>query len=54
MLNVLVLCDDLWHPAEVVKMGIGPMQGEEFRFDFVMAAKDILTPQRIAQYPVII
>jgi type 1 glutamine amidotransferase len=54
MVHVLVLCDDLWHPAEVVKMGIRPLESEEFRFDFVMAAKDILTPERIAQYSVII
>lgn len=54
MVNILVLCDDLWHPAEVVKMGIQALQVEEFHFDFVMAAKDILTPERIALYQVII
>ena len=24
MLNVLVLCDDYWHPGEVIEMGLGP------------------------------
>ncbi|GHV61744.1 hypothetical protein AGMMS49587_06700 [Spirochaetia bacterium] len=54
MTDVLVLCDDLWHPAEVVKRGLRNLKNDTFRFDFVMDAKDILTPEMIAQYPAII
>ena len=54
MIKVLVVCDDLWHPAEVIKMGMKPLESEEFQIDYVMTAKDILTPERIAEYPVII
>ena len=54
MINVLVLCDDYWHPAEVIELGIRPLEDLEFHFDFVKAAKDILTPKMIASYPVIV
>jgi len=54
MKNVLVLCDSPWHPAEVIQMGFAPLEGDEFHFVFVKAAKDILTPERIAEYPLII
>jgi type 1 glutamine amidotransferase len=51
--NVLVLCDCPWHPAEVVQLGLAPLEGDEFHFVFVKDAKDILTPERIAQYRLI-
>jgi type 1 glutamine amidotransferase len=35
-------------------MGLSALESEEFRLDYVMTAKDILTPERIAEYPVII
>lgn len=54
MINVLVLCDDHWHPSEIIELGIKPLEGDEFHFDFVKAAKDILTPERISLYPVIV
>lgn len=54
MLNILVLCDDYWHPGEVIKMGLSSLEGDEFHLDFVCDAKDILTPEYIARYPVII
>lgn len=54
MSQILVLCDDMWHPAEVIQKGLAPLEGDEFHFDFVMAAKDILTPELIAEYPLII
>lgn len=50
MKNILVLCDDLWHPAEVIQKGIAPLEGDAYHFDFVMAAKDILTPELIREY----
>lgn len=53
MIQILVLCDDVWHPVEVIKRGLSDLQDKEFHFDFVCAAKDILTPEMIRRYPVI-
>jgi type 1 glutamine amidotransferase len=54
MTNVLVLCDSPWHPAEVVQMGLNFLEGDEYHLVYVKAAKDILTPARIAEYPLIV
>ena len=54
MINTLVLCDDAWHPAEVIESGFAPLDGEEFHFTFVKTAKDILTPEMLTEYDVII
>ena len=53
MRNVLVLCDDIWHPAEVIEKGLADLQDKVAHFDFVRDAKDILTPELIASYPLI-
>lgn len=53
MVQVLVLCDDHWHPGEVIMRGLSDLQDKEFHFDFVCDAKDILTPEMIRKYPVI-
>ena len=54
MTNVLVLCDSPWHPAEVVEMGLAPLEGDKYHLVFIKDAKDILTPGRIAEFPLII
>lgn len=54
MYNILVLCDDLWHPAEVIERGIRLIESEEFCFDIVKTAKDILTPKFISQFDLIL
>ncbi len=62
MRKILVLCDDVWHPAEVIQRGLASFEKNlratdrsfNYKFDFVMAAKDILTPEFIRQYPLII
>ncbi|MDO5424088.1 MAG: ThuA domain-containing protein [Eubacteriales bacterium] len=54
MKKILVLCDDVWHPAEVVKRGMRPLAGQEYELDFVEDAKDILTPEMLEEYPLII
>lgn len=54
MEKVLVLCDDLWHPAEVIEKGLAARNDERFCFDVVKAAKDIITPEQIAKYRVIV
>lgn len=54
MMKILVLCDDIWHPAEVIEKGMTPLAGDRYQFDFVKTAKDILTQEMISQYPLII
>lgn len=54
MTKILVLCDDVWHPAEVIERGIVSLDAEGYEFDFVKAAKDILTPEMLEVYPLII
>ena len=56
-MKVLVLCGDYWHPAEVIRRGLSYLNetgAEKYEFDFVEDAKDLLTPEYISQYPVII
>ena len=53
-MKVLFLCGDKWHPAEVLIRGLSDLAPGEIDFDFVEDAKDILTPDLIRQYPVII
>lgn len=50
----MVICDDLWHPAEVIEKGLAARQDTRFLFDIVKAAKDILTPERIGKYRAIV
>lgn len=54
MEKILVICDDVWHPAEVIEKGIASLGTEKYQFEFVKAAKDILTPEMIEEYPLII
>lgn len=54
MLKVLFICDDIWHPADVVERGLSTMDHEDIEFDLMKTAKDMLTPKLIAEYPVII
>ena len=53
-MKILVLCDDVWHPAEVIEKGIASLHTKEYKFDFVKAAKDILTSEMLEAYPMII
>lgn len=53
MCKVLVICDDLWHPGEVVEMGLAPLREAGFDFLVVRDAKDILTPEMLEEYAVI-
>lgn len=53
-MKILVLCDDLWHPGEVIERGIAPLRELGYDFDFVKAPKDILTVKMIRRYEVII
>ena len=52
MTKVLVLCDDNWHPGEVICRGLEDWK-DSYELDFVFDAKDILTKEMLAEYPVI-
>ncbi len=54
MEQILILCDDWWHPAEVIERGICGLGKNEYQFDVVKAAKDILTWDFIEQFQAII
>ena len=53
IIKVLVLCDDYWHPGEVIVRGLETFREPDLALDFVMDAKDILTPEGIRAYDVI-
>ena len=49
-MNVLLLCDDPWHPAEIIEQGLMAMDREDMFFRVVKTAKDILTPDMVRRY----
>lgn len=53
-MKVLVICDDIWHPGEVIVRGLKPLEKKGYELDFVMAAKDILTKDMLYDYDVIL
>ena len=53
-MRVLLLCDDLWHPGEIIRRGLATVSHPAISFDFVECAKDTLTPAFLAEYPVIV
>jgi type 1 glutamine amidotransferase len=54
MKDILVLCDDFWHPGEVIKRGFGSIKTDAYAFDFVCDGKDILYPRMLERYAAII
>lgn len=52
-MKVLVLCDDFWHPGEVIEAGMKPLE-DEFVIDYVRDAKDMLTRKMLEKYRVIV
>lgn len=53
-MRVLVICDDIWHPGEVIEMGIRGIGDGGYQFDVIKTAKDILTPEKLAQYQAVL
>jgi len=53
-MKVLVLCDDIWHPAEVVSRGFSLISGLGYEFDIVMDAKDIVSREMLCEYPLVV
>lgn len=35
MLTIPVLCDDLWHPADVIERGLSLFDQVRYQFDFI-------------------
>lgn len=54
MEKILVICDDLWHTGELVQRGFSCMEKRQERLDFVMDARDMLEPEDLAQYALVI
>jgi type 1 glutamine amidotransferase len=53
-MKILVLCDDIWHPGEVVSRGFSLLKDSGHTFDVVMDAKDIVSKEMLAEYPLVI
>lgn len=53
MIHVLVICDDLWHPGEIVVRGVDALDAPDMDFDVVMDAKDSLHAADLDRYQVI-
>jgi type 1 glutamine amidotransferase len=52
-MNVLVLCDDRWHPAQTARTGLDPLQGAGFEFDFIEHASG-WSATKMDVYPVVL
>ena len=52
-MQILVLCDDYWHPARVPREGLGALPEGEFTFDWIENAHE-WSPEHMAAYPLVI
>jgi uncharacterized protein len=52
-MNILVLCDDYWHPARTPRAGLNFLESGTYHFDWIENAHDF-KPERLADYPVVI
>ena len=52
-MNAGVLCDDRWHPAEVVEQGMGPLQSGDTVLEFLRDTKG-WSLERMRQYDVLV
>lgn len=52
-MRVLVLCDDYWHPASLVKDGLAPLADDGFEFTYIenMAG---FNPHALGEFPAVI
>ena len=53
-MKVLLLCDDTWHPAEIIERGLAAMDREDMEFDVVKTPKDILTMEFVRRYDALV
>lgn len=55
MIRVLVISGDYWHPTEVIHRGLSELpDAADFDFDFMTDAKDMLYPEMLDNYDVIV
>ena len=52
-MQALVLCDDIWHPAEVIKKGLAGLSTSGFQFDWIEDNRH-WSAESMAKYPVTI
>lgn len=52
-MRVLVLCDDKWHPAQVVRDGLGALDADEWQFEWIEDAR-AWSAERMAQFPLVL
>ena len=52
-MQILVLCDDYWHPARVPREGLRGLEEKGFAFDWIEDARD-WSAERMAEYPLVI
>lgn len=50
MKKILVISDDLWHPAEIVEKGFSYLSFDGYEVEMIRDAKDTLTPELLAEY----
>lgn len=51
--QVLVLCDDKWHPADRVRAGVDALGKEDFSFDVIENARE-WSAARMDEYPLVL
>jgi uncharacterized protein len=52
-MRVLVLCDDTWHPASIIRQGLAPLAEKGFVLDWMENCQG-WSSDRIASYPIVI
>jgi len=52
-MRVLIICDDYWHPGQVIIDGTAPLKEQGFEFDIITSAKDF-TPDMLSKYPAVL
>ncbi len=53
-IQTLLICDDYWHPGEVIIRGLRDLNPPDIAFDIITDAKDCLTEQMLRAYQVIV
>ena len=51
--QVLLLCDDKWHPARVARAGIEALGTQDFQFDVIEDARE-WSAERMGRYPLVL
>jgi len=51
--KILVLCDDQWHPREVLEAGLKGLT-DRFSFYFMSTAKDMLLPEHLQKFDAVL